>query len=147
MGRIRPGRVLLTIFILGFCLFFGIDLVSRSSAVPAAEPPAGTGKPAAAAAVKPAASAPVKAGGDNSRQAVPAAAKASPAAGAASAKNGAVPAGAKTAEAAGTEQAAPPAKVKESFMNHLSNRLGDALRNLARGLMSMIVSLFNALIS
>ncbi len=146
MGRIRPGRVLLTIFVLGFCLFFGIDLVSRSSALPAAEPPAATVKPAAAA-VKPAASAPAKGTGDNGRQAVPASAKTSPAAGAAGAKNGAVPAGAKTTEAAGTEQAAPPAKVKESFMNHLSNRLGDALRNLARGLMSMIVSLFNALIS
>lgn len=146
MGRIRPGRVLLTIFVLGFCLFFGIDLVGRSSALPAAESPAATVKPAAAA-VKPAPSAPAKTGGDNSRQAVPAAAKASPAAGAAGAKNGAVPAGAKTAEAANTEQAPPPAKVKESFMNHLSNRLGDALRNLARGLMSMIVSIFNALIS
>ncbi|RAU94185.1 hypothetical protein [Paenibacillus sp. YN15] len=138
MGRIRPGRVLLTIFVLGFCLFFGIDLVSRSSAVPAAEPPAAT--------LKPAASAPAKTASANSRQAVPAAAKASPQA-ASAAKNGAVPAGAKSSEATDQAQAAPRVKVKESFMNHLSNRLGDALHNLAKGLMSLVVSIFNALIS
>jgi predicted lipid-binding transport protein (Tim44 family) len=139
MGRLRPGRVLLTIFVLGFCLFFGIDLVSRSNAVPAAELPA-------AAAVKPAATAPAKAATVSGRQAVPAAAKASPATSPA-AKNGAVPAGAKTTEAANDAQAAPRVQVKESFMNHLSNRLGDALHNLAKGLMSFIVSIFNSLIS
>lgn len=138
MGRIRPGRVLLTIFVLGFCLFFGIDLVSRSSAVPAAEQPAAT--------LKPAASAPAKTASANGRQALPAAAKASPQT-ASGAKNGAVPAGAKSADAADQEQAAPRVKVKESFMNHLSNRLGDALHHLAKGLMSLVVSIFNSLIS
>ncbi|MNN96872.1 hypothetical protein D3C81_2159280 [compost metagenome] len=78
---------------------------------------------------------------------MPASAKSTQAAASPAAKNGAVPAGAKSQAAADQVQTAPRVQVKESFMNHLSNRLGDALRMLAKGLMSIIVSIFNSLIS
>lgn len=153
MGKIRPGRALLTLFVMGFILFFGMDLVARSNA----GQEAASAAPPAVPTLKPQSSSPQAKPAGTARETagVPASAK-SGSDGSAAGKGGATAAGAKSQGASAREQGqrqastqAPAARVqvKESFMNHLSNRLGDALHQLAKGLMGIIVSIFNSLIS
>lgn len=142
MLRIRPGRLLLTIFILGFAIFFGLDLATRGTVRIAGTPVQGSQAGAVAHQPQPQTK-PVQTVGERT------------AAGAA-VKQGANGGKAVTAQASqvqtGTKQAAQddggsPAQVKESFLNHLSNRVGDALHKGAKALMGLIVSIFDALIS
>lgn len=161
MGRIRPGRLLLTVFILAFAVFFGLDLASRGmervqgpaenvgkpSAVahqPETKTAAAGTKAGSAAAGSTAASAAGTAGTAGSK----AAGQAQQGQAASKAGQPAVAAnGKQTASAAQTAAAPPKIEVKESFLNHLSNRIGDALHHIAKGLMSLVVSLFDALIT
>lgn len=182
MSRIRPGRMLVTIFVIGFAIFFGLDLAARGTARIS-----GTdlGADQAAAVAVPPDSRPVKAGaaGDGavtgggrpsgkqagippgaasdrqssarsdsqrgSKQAGATAAGTAVAAGAVGAKAQAGQTSAASVNGSAQSQAVSesPAIVKESFMNHLSNRVGDALHRGAKALMGVIVSAFDAVIS
>ncbi|WP_438446197.1 hypothetical protein [Gorillibacterium sp. sgz5001074] len=149
MRRIRPGRLLLTIFLLAFAVFFGLDLATRG--MERVQGPAEqVGKPAVVAhqpetrpaAVKPAAASPSAAAGTAGSGTTGKTASAG--AGAASGQK----VQAASAQPGAKSQAEPPKiEVKESFLNHLSNRVGDALHHIAKAIMGMIVSLFDALVT
>lgn len=165
MRRIRPGRLFLTLFLLGFAVFFGLDLAT--SGMERVQGPAGqVGKPAAVAhqpdaraasaagtarAAGAAGSSAASAGqtGNATKQqtALPAEsqAKSRPGETSQSAKSAKSAQAGKSADSGG--QTPPKIEVKESFLNHLSNRIGDALHKAAKGLMGLVVSFFDAIIS
>lgn len=136
MNRIRPGRLLLTVFILGFTVFFGLDLATRGTAH-VAGPADAAGKPAAVA-HQPQAR-PVNAGTTSQGSS----AAANNPAQAAGGGQVSLPAGQTGAESQLSQQVV----VKRSFMNQLSNRTGDALQKGARALIGFIVSIFDSIIN
>jgi hypothetical protein len=158
MRRIRPGKLFLTLFLLGFAVFFGLDLAT-SGMERVQGPVENTGKPAAVAhqpevrtsttgAAKTAAAAGTAknaagatAGSAASGQSGTASKQQTTAAGSKKQKGSAAP----STAAAG--QSPPKIEVKESFLNHLSNRIGDALHRTVKALMSIVVSFFNSIIS
>lgn len=125
--KLRPGRLLLFLFFLGFAVFFGLDL-ARSGLERVQGPLEQAGRPVLAAAPvvntngKAAAVAPVKSTATNTVKA-------------------------ETAAKEDSKAEEPKIEKKESFLNHLTNRIGDALRLAARGLMDLIVSAFRAIIT
>lgn len=151
--RIRPGRLLVVLFLLGFTMFFGLDLATRGmervqgpreeaskpasvAHQPESRPsvaPAGTGKTASA----------TKAGEAQGVKANGGKASAPPA------KSTSAPGTVKKASAASADQvtAGPIGQVEESFMNHLCNRIGDALQKGAKALISLVVSVFDSVIN
>lgn len=162
MRRIRPGRLFLTLFLLGFAVFFGLDLAT--SGMERVQGPAGqVGKPAAVAhqpdARAASAAGTARAAGAGGSSAASAgqtgnATKqqtASPAESQAKSRPGETSQSAKSAQAGKSAdsggQTPPKIEVKESFLNHLSNRIGDALHKAAKGLMGLVVSFFDAIIS
>lgn len=150
MSRIRPGRLLLTLFLLAFAVFFGLDLATQG--MERVQGPADqVGKPAAVAHQPEAKPAGTAAGTKTASAQAAAGGPAASGAAKATTAPSAAPKTAATAQQAAKAQAAAPAgppkiEVKESFLNHLSNRIGDALHHGARALIGAVVSVFDALV-
>jgi hypothetical protein len=133
MSRIRPGRLLLALFLLGFALFFGLDLATRGM-----ERVAGTADTAASTAGV--------AHQPDARQVKAGAAVNQAAAG--KQQTSSRPSASPTPKTQTvTASQTPGIEVKKSFMNQLTNRIGDALHKAARALIGLVVSGFNAVIS
>jgi len=168
VSRIRWGRMLLVLFLMAFAVFFGLDLATRGMER-VQGPAADAGKPAAVAHQPETKAAPgakagttAAAGGSTSGTKGTAAASSAPtsasasaagtsAAGTKSAATGKTSASATTAKADASGQSAassnePKFEMKKSFMNQLSNRIGDALRRAARAIIGLVVSVFGSLI-
>lgn len=163
--RIRWGRMLLVIFLMAFAVFFGLDLATRGMER-VQGPSADAGKPAAvahqpetkAAAGAKAGTTAAGGGGAGGTKGTAAASSASTGASAAASASGTkAAAAAKTAASGTTAKAAasgqtaassdePKFAMKKSFMNQLSNRIGDALRRAARAIIGLVVSVFGSLI-
>lgn len=141
MTRIRPGRMLLTVFILGFAVFFGLDLANKG--VTRVAGPAGEAGKAAYTAHQPEGRSIQNPAGSGRQSAAvqPGQADGKPG----QSRNGVKAAGA-DAEAAMTA-VEPPVEVKRSFMNHFMNRIGDALHKLAKAAIGFVVSIFGSIIS
>ncbi|MDF2927495.1 MAG: hypothetical protein K0R57_6409 [Paenibacillaceae bacterium] len=149
MSRIRPGRLLVSLFAVGFAIFFGLDLANRGMervqgpmeeagrpASVAHQPESGSG-----AAVKPWPSSSTKQGGTAAASSVKSgAAQQTPVQGKTAAANS-------PGKTASQTASAPRVEVKESFLNHLCNRIGDALQKTSRALIGVIVDGLNAIIS
>lgn len=119
-----PGKVLLILFVIGFGIFFGLDTASR-----------GIGR----------IQGPVPAPGST--------AQTSPANGTGPLSPAARPTPAPTPQVKAVQGKAQPQQqqqpvmtVEESFVNHLSNKIGDALRRGAILVIGFLVSIFDAIV-
>lgn len=141
MRRIRPGRLMVTVLVLGFAVFFGLDLATKGMER-VQGPVEEVGRPAVVAHQPEGKTA--AAGGNTVRSTAPSGTKVS------SAQTGAASGQAQTGKAASkatVKDTPPQVTVKESFLNHLSNRIGDALHQLAKGIIGAVVSIFDAFVS
>lgn len=154
MRRIRPGKLLLMLFLLAFAVFWGLDLAAGG--LERVQGPADqAGKPAAVAHQPQPRTGSAAAGGSSTTSAPAGTGKGGATAAAAAPNAAAVKpqntaAGSAVSPAAGAKAAAsaePRIEVKESFLNHLSNRIGDALHRAAKALIGLVVSIFDSLIS
>lgn len=143
MRRIRPGRLLLTVLVLGFAIFFGLDLATHGMER-VQGPSDQVGKPAAVAHQPSGTAAGVKT--SSGTAAAAGTVKAGAAASNPSKQPAAAQQGAKT-QAAQAASGQPKIEVKESFLNHLSNRIGDALHHGAKAIIGLIVALFDAIVT
>jgi hypothetical protein len=168
--RIRWGRMLLVIFLMAFAVFFGLDLATRGMervqgpAADAGKPAAVAHQPETKAAAGAKAGTTTAAGGSaGGTKGTAASSSASTTTSAATSASGTSAAGTKsaataktsvsgtTAKAAASGQGAassnePKFEMKKSFMNQLSNRVGDALRRAARAIIGLVVTVFGSLI-
>jgi hypothetical protein len=143
MSRIRPGRLLLTVFILGFAVFFGLDLANKG--ITRVAGPAGEAGKSAYVANQPETRA-VQAGTTGTGRQAGAGRT-----GTAGVKSGQARNEVKAADETDAEAAMaavePPVAVKRSFMNHLMNRVGEALHMLAKAVIGFVVAIFGSIIS
>lgn len=149
MARFSTGKIALLAGIVGFGIFLGIDATSKGvervqgygpeTVRPAAQAPA-AGTAAVAGAKSQTGGA--AAGAQAAQAAVPG--KLGPAS-----RPGQIgqPAAAKVQAKPSSALAAPPNDaIRESFINRLSNKIGDALRIGAKLLLKSVVSLFDAIV-
>ena len=121
----KKGKLGILVFLLAFAVFYGLDLANRGMERVQGQPEAKTAE--------------AKASPDAS---APKAVSLKPT----SAAHTAVQVKESPAQAKAKEPV-PEIVVRESFVNHLSNRIGDALRRGARALMGLVVSLFDSVTS
>jgi len=142
--RMSTGKMLLVVFAAGFFVFFGLDVAGKG--MERVQGPAAGGAAPAAAAVQPGQVGQGKPQAPNIRTAATVAAAHAPTATQNGAKSG-QSGKAEPAKTVGKPQKEPVGiEVKESFVNQVSSGIGDALRQGARLLIGLVVSLFDAIV-
>lgn len=150
-----PGKTLLLLLGLAFALFYGMDMAHRGMervqgplTAYGANQPNGTdqgdaarqsSQPKGSGGLAGAEGAPGKGGAAQSGAA------GGQAAGQKSVADTQNKPGQKASGKAGPEEAAPDVVVRESFVNHVSNRIGDALRLGAKAAIGLVVSIFDSI--